>query len=75
VLWVLIWTLSPRFFFYMILDLFRHCGILCFFHFILININIKSVDDLFWYLWRHVLNVARDLTEWKWIENRTMNSH
>jgi hypothetical protein len=47
VLWVLILTLSLRLFFYMISELFRHCGILCFFHFILININIKSVDDLF----------------------------
>jgi hypothetical protein len=63
VLWVLILTLSLRFFFYMISDLFRHCGIVCFFHFILINSNVKSLDDLFWYLWRHVLNVARDLTE------------
>jgi len=77
VLSVLILTLSLRFFFYMISELFRHCGILCVFsfHFILIKSNIKSLDDLSLYLWRHVLNVARDLTEWKWIENRTVNFH
>jgi len=50
VLWELILTLSLRFFFYMISELFRRCGILWFFHFILININIKSLDDLSRYL-------------------------
>jgi hypothetical protein len=75
VLWVLILTLSLRFCFYMILDLVRHCGIVCFFHFILINSNVKSLDDLFQNLWRHVLNVAQFLTQWKLIENRTVNVH
>ena len=42
VLWVSILTLSLRFFFCMISELFRHCSIVCFFYFILININIKS---------------------------------
>ena len=62
-------------FFYVISDLFRHCGTVCFFHFIFINSNVKSLDDLFRNLWRHDLNVARFLTEWKWIENHTVNFH
>ena len=51
------WHCLYDLFFYMISELFRHCGILCFFHFILIDINIKSLDDLSLYLWHHVLNV------------------